>query len=655
MSDIEKFNTEQPFNELNFNSRIPRYNDSSDYTTNAPSYYDDLARKNKLLKTLATRIWEYDKEMYKRFKEWDQNLKDFPDDVKKLLEKWLKDGTLDHIINDTIFNWKADKEYVDNQFNNRMVIVSDYCDDLIYSVDNTAGIKQAINVLKTTGLKHLHFTEGIYSYSDKLEISDIPDLKITFNKNALLYDQGKEVMTVQGLKQAPNGFLIENVKDVDIEFRHDSVLPSDTSPVENPDDRVPHLKLKKIDKLKLHDSLLKSFTGVITQRSEAFKQAYVMEEYYIKMEDIDDVNIFDNELEEYAGHGEIFGVYNCQNVNFYRNKHRQLSGGNTFWSFGKFIFVNNLEIYDLDVKSNSPGSLFDGVVKNYAYIHDVNIDYAGHFFDCTNEWAGFNIDQQHYHFENCQSTGGGITSVMHHDDQSLNKRIKNLSLDNCNFGNNKPGSYYISSTMFENVTVRNTNFESVRYLFDGRGRETKPISQFDRHVKFIDCNFNLDYDVNYQMEIDVYGKTEMINCHFTSPNNANYYFKDYKRIELDITDMKTNRDLLSRLYLINCTFKDCRLHYDVNTELINTQYVNLLTMNIFAYNKPLITTITPLCHAYSKPNKNYFPIGAEIKSTNPNELGEVGGKYVITGWMKNNDGDTNEDTDWRELRALTGN
>ena len=48
MSDIDKFNTNRPFKESDFNSRIPRYNDDSDYTTNAPSYYDDLARKQKL-------------------------------------------------------------------------------------------------------------------------------------------------------------------------------------------------------------------------------------------------------------------------------------------------------------------------------------------------------------------------------------------------------------------------------------------------------------------------------------------------------------------------------------------------------------------------------------------------------------------------------
>src|SRR5699024_8419931 len=99
----------------------------SDYTTNAPSYYDDLARKNKLLKTLSYRIWEYqevinkqfnewDEEIRQRFLEWEKNLEEFDDEVLRLLQEWLEDGTLDHIINETIFSWKADKKYVDAEF-----------------------------------------------------------------------------------------------------------------------------------------------------------------------------------------------------------------------------------------------------------------------------------------------------------------------------------------------------------------------------------------------------------------------------------------------------------------------------------------------------------------------------------------------------------
>lgn len=86
----------------------PRYESDSDYTTNAPSYYDDLARKNELLKILANRIWEYDKELAKRFAEWDKNLEDLPEDVKNLLIQWMTDGTLELLINENILNGKAD-------------------------------------------------------------------------------------------------------------------------------------------------------------------------------------------------------------------------------------------------------------------------------------------------------------------------------------------------------------------------------------------------------------------------------------------------------------------------------------------------------------------------------------------------------------------
>lgn len=112
-----------------FNSRVPMYDDDSDYLTNANSYYDDLARKNKLIKMLADKIWEYeqiiekqfaewDEELKKRFLEWDKNLEEFDEEVLKLLEKWLEDGTLEQIINKNIFNTKADKEYVDSEFEN---------------------------------------------------------------------------------------------------------------------------------------------------------------------------------------------------------------------------------------------------------------------------------------------------------------------------------------------------------------------------------------------------------------------------------------------------------------------------------------------------------------------------------------------------------
>lgn len=81
----------------------PFYTDNADYNTNSKSYYDDLARKNKLIEILAKRIWEYDEELAKRFEEWDSNLEELPEDLKNMLNVWVNDGTLGDIINKDIF------------------------------------------------------------------------------------------------------------------------------------------------------------------------------------------------------------------------------------------------------------------------------------------------------------------------------------------------------------------------------------------------------------------------------------------------------------------------------------------------------------------------------------------------------------------------
>src|SRR5699024_6118148 len=108
---------------VQMNRRYPRYPDDADYTTNAPSYYDDLARKNKLIKKLAKRIWEYDKILADSLEEIEEVLRQvidkigegFNEEIYQLLVKWVEDGTLDHIINETLMNKKADITYVDDE------------------------------------------------------------------------------------------------------------------------------------------------------------------------------------------------------------------------------------------------------------------------------------------------------------------------------------------------------------------------------------------------------------------------------------------------------------------------------------------------------------------------------------------------------------
>lgn len=99
MSDFDKFNTDRPFDYRNVNSRSPRYNDDSDYTTNAPSYYEDLARKHGLLEKLSHRVWEYDKILYEKLKEVQDTLTEYGD----ILDGKIED--FDNIILDKTTKW----------------------------------------------------------------------------------------------------------------------------------------------------------------------------------------------------------------------------------------------------------------------------------------------------------------------------------------------------------------------------------------------------------------------------------------------------------------------------------------------------------------------------------------------------------------------
>jgi hypothetical protein len=79
--------------------RKPRYETDKDYTTNAPSYYDDLARKQGLIKELAMKIWEYDQILAKKLKEVEETLQKYSD----LLDGKIED--FDRIILTKTENW----------------------------------------------------------------------------------------------------------------------------------------------------------------------------------------------------------------------------------------------------------------------------------------------------------------------------------------------------------------------------------------------------------------------------------------------------------------------------------------------------------------------------------------------------------------------
>ena len=140
-----------------YNSRVPRYNDDSDYTTNAPSYYDDLARKQKLIKELSLKIWEYDKILAEKLKEVEDTLKqyadildgkveDFDEIILDKTEKWLSEN-MGEIMSDAVkmawFGLSDDGYFI-------VVIPDSWVDDVRFSTSDEG------ELILTTG-----FNEGV--------------------------------------------------------------------------------------------------------------------------------------------------------------------------------------------------------------------------------------------------------------------------------------------------------------------------------------------------------------------------------------------------------------------------------------------------------------------------------------------------------------
>ena len=95
-----------------FSYRKPRYPRDTDYNTNAPSYYDDLARKQGLIEELSHKVWHYDKILYRKLKEVEETLKkyadildgkidDFDDIILSKTENWL-DENMENILHDAV-------------------------------------------------------------------------------------------------------------------------------------------------------------------------------------------------------------------------------------------------------------------------------------------------------------------------------------------------------------------------------------------------------------------------------------------------------------------------------------------------------------------------------------------------------------------------
>lgn len=122
------------------NTVNPIYDHRANFQTNSPSFYEYLAKHNHLIKILAKRIYDYDKELAKRFEEWDKRIENLPDELKRMFLEWVDDGTLARILAQLLLDEYATKEEVNNLIEvlkEDLKIVDDKLDKLINEVEET--------------------------------------------------------------------------------------------------------------------------------------------------------------------------------------------------------------------------------------------------------------------------------------------------------------------------------------------------------------------------------------------------------------------------------------------------------------------------------------------------------------------------------------
>ena len=176
------------------------FNKQADYNTNSQSYYDGLAKYNKILQILAKMIEEYDDKLDNSLENintvltnyttmLDGKLAGFDDSVMLLLREWIDDGTFEMIINTEIFNHKLDtatfnayKENADSvalshseqlaetetQLKNmtyKRINVRDYGAKGDGVTDDSQAIRDAISALDKNG-GVLEFPLGVYLHGD---------------------------------------------------------------------------------------------------------------------------------------------------------------------------------------------------------------------------------------------------------------------------------------------------------------------------------------------------------------------------------------------------------------------------------------------------------------------------------------------------------
>lgn len=190
----------------------PWYNRDTNFQTSSKDVMDYLARSNKFLETL---VEDYEAFQLIIVEELKRIKFDAEMSVEDILRNWLTDGTLERIINQTLFDTKADKDWVSEQLTlikedvknqlddtrnavntqvawyskalSHVRLISDYPVDNTGQNDSLSGFKQALEDTPHHGELWLE-PKKTYRLSDMLELITDKTITLVGNGATLLSD-----------------------------------------------------------------------------------------------------------------------------------------------------------------------------------------------------------------------------------------------------------------------------------------------------------------------------------------------------------------------------------------------------------------------------------------------------------------------------------
>lgn len=566
------------FNEI-FREYQTVYNTQANYNTNAKSYYDDLAKKNHMIMILSKKIWDYDKELAKRFDEWDKNLEEFDEEVIKLLKSWIDDGTFAHIINEEIFNLKADKADLD------------YINVTNLGVDNT-GQTDIIKVLKETinNNKKYFFPSGEYLIDSFNDFKDIKNVTFSFASNAKWIDSfGIEVELVTSEKsRVPNGIRFSNGENITMnmiqiynprDYRGE-IAKKDWSK------RVPNIDFYKCKNTTI-TTFIDGYTGPYVTGIYELGSIHMMRASVFRFIECENTDL-EGVLNSDSGAGEIYSAFKSPNLKAHDLKHTQ-GTGQTFWSLGKFIQCPKLIIENIvDIESYSQGSLFDISGSDLTPRNIRPKSYGGYLFDLTKEWGLESGDTKRVFIDGISYNKGVFNTHLPGSpstDEFKNEIANTITIDDV-FISDVFIDGYTASTPFDVRNVKKTyiknailkNITRLTYM-----EKPYPFPQMDTDIYF-DV---LDLSINSTLKIEAYGTTEIKNSVIEGNGN-----------EIDFVDRRPNNGNLfesnTLIRIENTTIKNATLDISSNIEFINCKYENcIFTNNGLTGKNPNITVINP--------------------------------------------------------------